>query len=131
MYDFKSYKGRSIKEGDKVRVYKNLHNGLFSIKDVKSGLVVGHVEIINLENVEFKVSQAGRNKVLKEKRKNVHAYVEGNIINELDYIINRSVDTQAITYNPYKYDSFVRRNDLSPIFKSDYIHMDVNNEMIV
>ena len=41
--NFKSFKGRNEpKTGQVVKVYKNLHNGLWSIKDKETGLVLGH-----------------------------------------------------------------------------------------
>ena len=41
------------------------------------GKVLEHNTEFFLKDVEFKVSQAGRNRVLKEQRKNVHAFVCG------------------------------------------------------
>lgn len=91
----------------KVRVYFNLHKHLFSIqeKGQKGWRVVRHAEDITLYNVTFKVSEAGRQRVLKERKKNVHGYVEGY---PSDY--EGTLPTQ-IRYNPYKYDSFVDESD--------------------
>jgi hypothetical protein len=90
----------------KFFVYFNLHKHLFSLKNKKMNCVVDHAETVILANCKFKVSQAGRNRVLKEKRKNVHAGVEGYLCTtELcGFDLN---DFTEITYNPYKYDSFV------------------------
>ena len=58
-----------------VQVYKNLHKSraadknIYSVRNKKSGLVINHVENIELKNVIFKVSEAGRQRVLKERRK--------------------------------------------------------------
>lgn len=88
----------------KVRVYFNLHKHLFSIqeKGEKGWRVVRHAENITLYNVAFKVSEAGRQRVLKEKKKNVHAFVEG-------YVSSSSFDCKnpvVIKYNPYRAGSF-------------------------
>jgi hypothetical protein len=72
--------------------------------------VVGHVNSVLLENVTFKVSQAGRERVIKNKRKNVHAYVYGTLIE----IETKNKLPVAVKYNPYKYSNFVV-NDI-PIF---------------
>lgn len=91
--------------GQKVFVYFNLHKKLFSVRDHKTGLVVGHTNTIALEDVTFKVSEAGRQRVLREKRKNVHAGVLGTV---KDLPIE---PMEAVAfYNPYKYESFVDVN---------------------
>ncbi len=69
----------------KVRVYRNLHNGLWSVKCMERdhrhyGKVILHCEEIMLAHVKPVVSSAGRNRVLRERRKNVHAYLEGEIV---------------------------------------------------
>ena len=80
-----------------VAIYKNLHNGLFSVK--QRGLVVAHVASVTLTSVTLKVSEAGRQRVLRDKQKNVHAYVVGMIKD-----INKPCDNVGarLSYNPYK-----------------------------
>ena len=91
--------------GTRVRVYRNLKNGLMSVQAYlgKKWLVVGHVESLLLYDAEFKVSEAGRKRVIEQKRKNVHAFVYGELAD-----INTDVvlPTKAF-YNPYKYKTFV------------------------
>jgi hypothetical protein len=60
--------------------------------------------MIALSDVRFTVSEAGRQRVLREKRKNVHAFVEG-VESPLYGSINRKLDCK-VTYNPYKYEKF-------------------------
>ena len=109
---YKSYKGRTIDKTQKVMIYKNLHNGLFSVK--QNGLVVAHVESFCMDSVSFKVSESGRQRVLKEKKKNVHAYIIGKIfdINRLNVendFFASIVANQSIRYNPYKSNCFFRQ----------------------
>lgn len=80
-----------------VAIYKNLHNGLFSVK--QGGLVVAHVASVTLTSVTLKVSEAGRQRVLRDKQKNVHAFVVGMIKD-----INKPCDQVGarLSYNPYK-----------------------------
>lgn len=91
----------------KVRVYFNLHKHLFSVqeKGENGWRVVRHTNNITLRDVRFKVSEAGRQRVLKEKRKNVHGYVEGHLCE------HEGLLPTQIRYNPYKYDSFVDESD--------------------
>ena len=58
-----------------VEVYYNLHNKTFSVRH--AGRVWFHTNVLTLHNCKFAVQPAGRAKVLKEKRKNVHAFIRG------------------------------------------------------
>jgi len=104
----------------RVEVYFNLHKKLFSVRDCKTGRVVDHTQRIWIEDPEFVVRKAGREKVLREKKKNVHAFVRGTWFKvQSDLDVSRLIDHQAcsdeVTYNPYKYDSFVTKHDAEPI----------------
>ena len=61
--------------GDRVRIYWNLHKMTFSV--MHKGLVIGYAHEIYLHDAKFIVSEAGRQRCLREGRKNVHAYIEG------------------------------------------------------
>lgn len=107
--EFQSYKGRQEPQaGQKVKVYKNLHNGLWSILDVKSKLVLGHVEYVSLVKCEFKVSEAGRQRVLQEQKKNVHAFVVGHYAPNAEPL---ELERKAY-YNPYQVRTFIDRKDM-------------------
>jgi hypothetical protein len=93
------HKNRSIDKSKPVKVYWNLHRDCYSVQ--QDGLVVAHADQVELRAVTFKVSESGRQRVLKERKKNVHAFVVGFI----DDALARYWDVK-IVYNPYKYDSF-------------------------
>lgn len=101
-------------------IYYNLHKHVFSVKSCKTQLVEHHSDTVIMTNCEFKVSQAGRNRVLKEKRKNVHAGVKGNVksleLNGFDLD-----NFTEITYNPYKYDSFVVKSNEEPVTEAKLV----------
>jgi len=102
----------------RVFVYFNLHRKLFSVKALegpKKGRVIAHSQTVFLSDVEFRVSEAGRQRVLKEQRKNVHAGARGTW---LDCSFERLDDLVPVTYNPYKYSSFVRVDDLQPVARA-------------
>ena len=98
----------------KTEVYYNLHKHLFSIR--QAGRVVGHLPTLGLSDVSFHVQPAGQAKVRATGRKNVHAYVKGfyngNIL-ALGQLAPERL--RAITYNPYKFDTFVYADDLTPV----------------
>jgi len=96
-------------KNQKVFVYYNLHKKCWSIKALSGdskGRVIMHTDEVCLKNVQFKVSAAGRARVLLEKRKNVHAGVVGYICKPTEIITKEGVE---YTYNPYKFDSFVEK----------------------
>ena len=106
----------------KVFVYFNLHKKCFSIKALEGamkGRVVAHRDNVLLFHATFKVSQAGRERVLREKRKNVHAGVcgtwygmFGTDATSLSAVKERG---ELVTYNPYKYTTFVYKDDESEV----------------
>ena len=123
----------------RVRVYKNLHKDCYSVKAMEGpmkGLVVAHCHNIVLRDAKYIVSQKGRERVLRERNKNVHAFVEGKIVSmvtvsksSFDFPIHTSLPfdkTTEATYNPYKYDSFVHRATSEPIEESNYAVLNSN-----
>lgn len=105
----------------RVFVYYNLHKKIFSVKALEGsskGKVISHSNDLVLENIEFKVSQAGRARVLREKQKNVHAGVSGTWREHDRYDAVYNPSMVAITYNPYKYSSFVLKDNEEPIFNA-------------
>lgn len=96
--------------GTKVDVYRNLQKGGLSIRSRETdtyGLVIDHREGVVLEDVEFVVNENGRQNVLEDNVKNVHAFARGIIAETME------VDSEGVevTYNPYEYDSFVSKED--------------------
>lgn len=102
----------------KVFVYYNLHKGCWSVKALegkRAGYVVAHRTKLQIRDATFKVSQAGRLRVLAEKRKNVHAGVVGQWEPyEQDY------DT-VISYNPYKYEHFYKKSNDEAVYAADAV----------
>lgn len=110
--------------GQRVMVYYNLHKHTFSVQ--KSGIVLMHVDYIKLADVEFRVRKGGREKVNLEKRKNVHAFVIGNVVDFCKYpceTLPTESSDMVITYNPYENDSFVMKDTKEPIFNANEIEM--------
>ena len=115
-----------IDESRKVFVYKNLHKDCWSLK--QDGLVKAHMHDLTMFDCSFRVNAKGREKVLKEKRKNVHAGISGYI--DSPWVMNAlAVQTKfsnikLAKYNPYKYSTFVRSDDnTKPVFWSSSVRM--------
>ena len=109
----------------KVRVYRNLHKGCFSVR--QDGVVRCHADHVTLEDCKFIVSKAGQKRVRDEKKKNVHAFVEGWVVDtrKADDIVdgsktdaeiwNGETDWGKAYYNPYTCDTFIDQHDGSPL----------------
>ena len=107
---------------EKVQVYRNLHRTeedgthVYSVRNDK-GIVVDHVSEITLSRPILRVGPKGNQRVRDEKRKNVHAYIQGMRMKESVIDDPRSgekkCEWQKITYNPYKHKSFVLVKDES------------------
>ena len=72
-----------------------------------------------LKDVRYLVQPAGRAKVLKERRKNVHAFLTGYMVDRVPVPLI-SFD---VTYNPYKHETFVDTRDYEPQEWSEYAHL--------
>lgn len=127
-------------------VYFNLHKKCLSARSVYPPSYVFHAAAVLMENVKFAVQPAGRDKVRATGRKNVHAFVRGELLfyntgngSPLTVIdpdagwaihpINLGAgiiddpNMQKITYNPYKYDTFVDANTLTPVYSADRVYI--------
>ena len=95
---------------DRVKVYRNLTYKCWTICDAKDGKLYCHADSVDLRDCKFRVQPAGRARVLKEKQKNVHAYVVGKFhdinFNKAQYFPYGYKFAQAF-YNPYKVETFV------------------------
>lgn len=85
----------------KVRVYRNLRTGGYSILDPKTGRVIAHRRQVALHNVEFVVRKAGRARVLRERRKSVHAFAVGEWV-QRGLKQNNATCGTFVRYNPYE-----------------------------
>ncbi len=108
----------------KVFVYKNLHKDCWSVK--QDGLVKAHAAHVDLWDCAFRVNKKGRERVLAEKRKNVHAGVIGYIDVDTG---DRFAGTE-VTYNPYKNESFIERCSGDPVYYSSFTRLTKNGVLI-
>ncbi len=118
--------------GRVVEVYYNTHRGRLSVRDAKTKKVFAHTHMVYLENVSFTVQPAGRDKVRRTNRKNVHAWVRGTVgemwrgmgyasYRDWLYSTERTpsiIPPTTVTYNPYKYDSFVTEGEEVKVSKA-------------
>lgn len=90
----------------RVRVYRNLRTKTLSLQAKVDGRwkVIAHPTSVQLRDVKWRVSEAGRKRVLETGHKNVHAYLEGEqlaLIDKWD-----GAEWSRVTYNPRTHNYF-------------------------
>ena len=130
----KPFKNRVLIPYLKVDVYRNLIRKMWSVR--QNGIIIGHCTQIYLWGCDYIVGEGGRQRVLRERVKNVHAYVRGYVCEVGDIRKTDPADPadpdgyqpyHVVTYNPYKYDSFVDKKTEARIMKSDFCDMDIED----
>ena len=111
----------AVEPNKRCQVYRNLHNGMWSVR--QSGKIIGHTKQIVLKDCRFLVQPAGRKKVLREKRKNVHAYVSGYISTNEEINLFDDKSYSFVSYNPYLYDYFYCKDNQEKVKRSDFVDM--------
>lgn len=104
------YKGRNIDYSKPVYIYRNLNCKGVSYSIRQKGLVVAHTDAVALYDAVFLVSKKGKERVQREKRKNVHAFIKAFISDKgvmgTDAITEERISERLplparIKYNPY------------------------------
>lgn len=116
-----------------VQVYRNLQRKMWS---VKQGVVRFHTELTYLVKCEFIVNERGRQRVLAEKRKNVHGFVKGKLHTRKLNRIAKAFESgdinlidrffESVYYDPYTCEQFMSGN--SPILESGGVIMVISGD---
>lgn len=113
---------------DRVFVYRNLHRHCFSLRDAKTRIVTGYASHVVLAKADLVVSQKGRERVLREKRKNVHAGIRGLLLFAEESALEfrkqiQESDWVKLYYNPYKTAQFIRTDTREPVLKTGLVYL--------
>ena len=107
---------RKTKVGDHVDFYRNLNlPGFYSCKQRKGadrGKVSGYANIFIVSNPTFIVSLAGHRRTLRERKRCVHAYVRGEVLDAFNGILElcKLKPAFTVTYQPFVRNVFFDRN---------------------
>ncbi len=99
-----------------VRVFKTLKYGCYSI--MQRGVIRASAKQVRLSDVEFRVRESGRQRMLREKRKNVHAFAVGHLVDSVHPGDERELERMAgrsAFYDPCRYPSFVDGETKVPV----------------
>ena len=111
-----------------IEVYRNLRKKCWAVR--QDGIVRYHTDYVFMRDAQFKVSQKGRDRVLREKRKNVHAVIKGFLHKPTDMPKSIDGEFKHITYNPYKYHSFVTTDTEHSVKTADWVDMMINEPVM-
>lgn len=117
-----------------VFVYRNVTKKCWSVKDVATGRVIMHADELVLCNATFKVAEAGRLRVLREKRKNVHAGVRGRLVagkqrvRDLKRVLSHGA---VVRYNPYHFKTFVLAVGEHPVYRAEWVYLKADGDVRV
>ena len=111
----------------RVEVYWNTHKNLWSVRALAGpdkGRVITHLPEVYLEDCTFAVQPAGRERVRREKKKNVHAFVRGTLSGPHRRTAATVQCQVGITYNPYMDNHFrVIGTHAGYVYSSDAVRL--------
>jgi hypothetical protein len=122
-----------------IEIYFNLHKKVFSIRH--KGKVIDHATTVTVLNPKFVVQPAGRAKVLRDRVKNVHAFVRTDslwttenvdTLSKLDPKDDLSsyipTHVERVKYNPYMADTFVSCATGDAIHEAEMAYLAIDNQ---
>jgi hypothetical protein len=108
-----------------VRVFRNWKRGCWSI--MQDGALRASARQVRLAGVEFVVRESGRQRMLRERRKNVHAYAVGRLVDWVhpdDARELAALDGRAVFYDAYRFACFVDRDSHAPVLGAGAVRLD-------
>lgn len=112
-----------------MKVYWNSTRKIWSC--VEHGRVRSYATELDLEDCKFRVSQAGRKRVVATGKKNVHAFVIGDLPGDPGRCTYQSdrVSWVRVRYNPYSMDNFIRTDTGEAVFVASRVFMDAHGQV--
>jgi hypothetical protein len=106
-----------------VRVFRNWERGCYSI--MQNGLVRASARAVRLREVEFRVREAGRRRMLDGGPRNVHAFAVGRLVDFVHPDEGRELEAlggRGVHYDPHRFGTFVDRETEDPIAGAGLVH---------
>ncbi len=130
------YKGREIRPGDLVKIRWNLRTGGWSIMAANGAMrdrVVAHAAKLQLADVEFRVSQARRQRAQETGQRNAHAFAVGILLDPSGHPssdAHRTRSTRA-TYRYQRYGTFVTATYEDAVYHAAYADFGPDGQMSI
>ena len=94
---------------------------------MQDGVLHASARQVRLSDVEFRVRESGRQRMLRERRKNVHAYAVGHLVDWVHPDDTRdlaTLDGRQVLYDAYRFPTFVDRDSHAPVLGSEDVRLD-------
>lgn len=114
-----------INHDHKVHIFKNWKHNCYSI--MQQGVVIASARQVRLGDVEFRVRETGRERMLQRQKKNLHAYAIGRLLDFVHPTQDRDlghVDGRSVFYNPHRFAYFADCETLAPVKGADIVQLD-------
>lgn len=108
-----------------VRVFRNWKHGCYNI--MQEGRLRASATEVRLGDVEFRVRESGRQRMLRERQRNVHAFAIGRLLDWVHPDEQRRLGPlggRAAFYDPYRFASFVDAGTCAPITTAALAQLD-------
>ena len=127
--------------GTRVKLYRNLNNGMIGVRDARTNLVLGYCLTASLVDVTANVQRGARETIVRKfaetgrREKNVHAFLIGTLA---DFTITAPAPTDAdlpaipdarrVSYNPYTAANFFHLDDASPFHSAPLVTLSTSGK---
>jgi hypothetical protein len=110
----------------RLHAYKNLHRDAWSLRSLSTGRVTEHALHVEIHDVTFRVQQGGREAVLRDGIRRVHAYVVGEVVARGARRKPMTGRWTRFTYNPYRAGTFTIADPKNPrpVYGADRVRLD-------
>ena len=130
------YRGREVRPGDLVKIRWNLRSGGWSIMAANGKMrdrVVAHADELQLADVEFRVSEAQRQRALRTGQPNAHAFAVGTLLEPGGHPSTDAHGTSATraTYRYKRCGTFVTANYEDAVYHAAYADFGPDGQMFV
>lgn len=108
-----------------VRVFVNPARNCYTI--MQGFRVLASARQVRLRDATFTVRESGRQKMLRDGKRTVHAWIVGTLV---DYTHNDEgreldvLDGRRVGYNPHRAGHFMDREDQSPVTEATLVQLD-------
>jgi len=94
---------------------------------MQRGVIKASAKQVRLSGVEFRVREAGRQRALRENRKNIHAFAVGRLVDFVHPSDPRNIEPMAgrtAFYDPFRFPSCVDGETNDPVVAVSAAHFD-------
>jgi hypothetical protein len=111
----------------RVSAFRNLDQGKkWTVQNVKGNKIFRMMSRVILLDVVFRVNELGRQRMIQERKQNIHAWVEG--------VMDLSAEDGEwvpILYQPYLSGHFVLKEDQTPLFSAKKVLLTEHGAWVV